>query len=103
SVTQEKLRQLAQRSGNFARYAEGVAGAAATSTSVARRVELLAEAARPRAEVLHDATGAIDLYRQALAQEGAGAHEQLMVSRRLSELYAQTAQPRQRPAVLAPL
>jgi tetratricopeptide (TPR) repeat protein len=100
SVTQEKLRQLAQRSGDFARYAEGVAAAAPGTANIARRVELLAEAARTRAEVLHDTPGAIELYQAALAQDGAGEQEQLLVSRRLSELYARAERPADRLAVL---
>ncbi|MCE9580469.1 MAG: tetratricopeptide repeat protein [Deltaproteobacteria bacterium] len=100
SVTQEKLRQLAQRSGNFARYAEGVGAAAANAPQVARKIELLAEAARTRAEVLHDPAGAIDLYQSALGVAGAGEHEQLMVSRRLSDLYARADRPKDRLGVL---
>ena len=46
TVIQEQLRQLAQRSGNYARYAEGVAAAAEACNDVSRRVHLLP---RPRA------------------------------------------------------
>jgi lipopolysaccharide biosynthesis regulator YciM len=100
SVTQEKLRQLAQRSNDFARYAAGVAAAAQTSESPQRRVELLAEAARTRIDLLDDAPGAIELYRAALSQDGAGSREQLVVCRRLSELYGRTEQPRERLEIL---
>ena len=100
SVTQEKLRQLAQRSGNYRRYAEGVAAAAAGASSVTRRVELLAEAARTRLDLLDDPPGAIELYSRALAEDGIAAREQLMVCRRLSELYARTDQPRERLLIL---
>src|SRR5688572_6379231 len=96
SVTQEKLRQLAQRSNNYAGYAEGVATAGRTSPTVARRVELLAEAARTKLDLLDDAAGAIDLYQEALAQEGAGEREQLLVCRRLSELYSRVDRQRER-------
>ncbi|MBP6846707.1 MAG: hypothetical protein KA201_23320, partial [Kofleriaceae bacterium] len=96
SVTQEKLRQLAQRSNNYAGYATGVAAAAARAATVGRRVELLSEAARTRLDLLDDAAGAIELYQQALGLEGAGAKEQLHVSRRLSELYSRVDRPRER-------
>jgi tetratricopeptide (TPR) repeat protein len=100
SVTQEKLRQLAQRSNNFAGYAAGVAAAAANAPQVQRKIELLAEAARTRAEVLHDPAGAIELYQAALGVAGAGEHEQLIVSRRLSDLYARAERPADRLGVL---
>jgi len=103
SVTQEKLRQLAQRSGNFARYADGVAAAAKTAPTAGRRVELLAEAARTRIDLLHDAAGAIELYRAALGQDGASESDQLLVCRRLSELYGTTEQPRDRLDILEKL
>jgi tetratricopeptide (TPR) repeat protein len=103
SVTQEKLRQLAQRSSNYARYADGVASAAAHAETPARRVELLAEAARTRLDLLDDATGAIELYQQALALEGAGAKEQLQVGRLLSELYSRVERPRERFEILTRL
>ncbi|MBP6836338.1 MAG: tetratricopeptide repeat protein [Kofleriaceae bacterium] len=96
SVTQEKLRQLAQRATNWAGYADGVASAGRNAASVARRVELLAEAARTRLDLLDDPSGAVDLYQEALAQDGAGEREQLMVSRRLSELYSRVDRPRER-------
>lgn len=103
SVTQEKLRQLAQRSGNYARYADGVAAAAAHAETPARKVELLAEAARTRLDLLDDAAGAIELYQQALGLEGAGAKEQLHVCRRLSELYSRVDRPRERFEILTRL
>ena len=100
SVTQEKLRQLAARSNNYKRYAEGVAAAAPGATTVTRRVELLAEAARTRLDLLDDPPGAIELLQRALAENGIAEREQLMVCRRLSELYARTDQPRERLAIL---
>ena len=65
-----------------------------------RRVELLAEAARTRLDLLDDATGAIELYQRALGEHGIAEREQLMVCRRLSELYARTERPRERLDVL---
>ena len=103
SVTQEKLRQLAQRSGNYARYADGVAAAAQQAETAGRKVELLAEAARTRLDLLDDAAGAIELYQQALGLEGAGAKEQLQVCRRLSELYSRADRPRERFEILTRL
>ena len=100
SVTQEKLRQLAQRSGNYAGYATGVAAAAEKATSVPRHVELLSEAARTRLDLLDDADGAIELYQRALNLEGAGDKELLHVGRRLSELYARVERPRERFGIL---
>ncbi|HVV82915.1 MAG TPA: tetratricopeptide repeat protein [Kofleriaceae bacterium] len=103
SVTQEKLRQLAQRSNHYARYADGVAAAAAHAETPGRKVELLAEAARTRLDLLDDAAGAIELYQQALTLEGAGAKEQLQVCRRLSELYSRVDRPRERFEILTRL
>lgn len=100
SVTQEKLRQLAQRSNNYAGYAAGVAAAAEHAAAVGRKVELLSEAARTRLDLLEDPDGAIALYRKALGLEGAGAKEQLHVGRRLSELYARVELPRERFEIL---
>ncbi|KAB2906619.1 MAG: hypothetical protein F9K40_06285, partial [Kofleriaceae bacterium] len=100
SVTQEKLRQLAQRSNNYARYAEGVAAAAEHAIMPARKVELLSEAARTRLDLLDDATGAIELYQRALELPGAGDKEQLPVCRRLSDLYMRVDRPRERFAIL---
>ena len=100
SVTQEKLRQLAQRSNGYARYAAGVAAAAEQATTVARKVELLAEAARTRLDLLSDPAGAIELYQQALGLPGAGEQEQLHVGRRLSELYSRVDRPRERFEIL---
>ena len=100
SVTQEKLRQLAQRSNNYARYAEGVAAAAAGATTVARRVELLAEAARTRVDLLADPDGASALYQRALGEDGIGEKEQLLVCRRLADLYGRTERQRERLDIL---
>ena len=100
SVTQEKLRQLAQRSNNFARYAQGVAAAAEHAIMPGRKVELLSEAARTKLDLLDDANGAIELYQRALELPGAGAKEQLPVCRRLSELYLRVDRPRERFAIL---
>ena len=100
SVTQEKLRQLAQRANNYAGYAEGVATAGRTSENVTRRVELLAEAARTKLDMLDDAPGAIELYQEALYQEGSGEREQLLVCRRLSELYSRVDRQKERLDVL---
>ncbi|MBK9035655.1 MAG: hypothetical protein IPL61_31115 [Myxococcales bacterium] len=103
SVTQEKLRQLAQRSNNYAGYAKGVAAAADNAATVGRRVELLSEAARTRLDLLDDAAGAIELYQRALGLEGAGAKELLHVSRRLSELFSRVDRPRDRFEILEKL
>ena len=100
SVTQEKLRQLAQRSKNYAGYAKGVAAAADAAATVPRKVELLSEAARTRLDLLDDAPGAIELYQRALGVEGAGDKELLHVGRRLSELYARVEKPRERFDIL---
>lgn len=103
SVTQEKLRQLAQRSGNYARYADGVAAAAAATSDTNRKVTLLAEAARTRLELLDDAAGAIELYQQAFAEEAIGDDDRLAVARRLSELYARADRQPERLAILQQL
>ncbi len=100
SVTQEKLRQLAQRSNGYARYAAGVATAAEHAIMPARKVELLSEAARTRLDLLDDAGGAIELYQRALELPGAGDKEQLNVCRRLSELYSRVDRPRERFSIL---
>jgi tetratricopeptide (TPR) repeat protein len=61
---------------------------------------LLAEAARVRLERLSDTDAAIALYVEASAETGAAEHEQLVVARRLAQLYAQTNRPRERLLVL---
>src|SRR5206468_5108087 len=61
SVTEEKLRQLAERGGHHDRYAQGIAAAARASDDATRRVELLAEAARTRLERMSDTDAAIKL------------------------------------------
>jgi tetratricopeptide (TPR) repeat protein len=100
SVTEEKLRQLAERGGHHDRYAEGVAVAARAATDPTRKVELLAEAARTRLERQSDTDSAIKLLVEASAINGAAEHEQLVVARRLAQLYASTNRPKERLAVL---
>ena len=102
SVTEEKLRTLAERGGHHDRYGEGLATAARASNSVepTRKVELLAEAARTRLERMMDTDGAIDLLVEASSVSGAAETEQLTVARRLAALYAQTNRPKERLGVL---
>ncbi len=103
SVTEEKLRHLADRGGHHDRYAAGLAAAARRnngSIDPTRKVELLAEAARTRLDRLEDTEGAIGLYVEASAVNGAAEHEQLGVARRLAGLYAQTNRPHERLGVL---
>ncbi|HWN68529.1 MAG TPA: hypothetical protein VNM90_12905, partial [Haliangium sp.] len=97
---QDKMEQLARRSGNFARYADGVAAAAEASTSVPRRVSLLAEAARIRLDMLEDEEGAIRFYQAALSQEGLPLEEELRVARRLAELLGRADRHQERLVVL---
>ncbi|HUH03733.1 MAG TPA: tetratricopeptide repeat protein [Kofleriaceae bacterium] len=100
SVTQEQLRQLAQRSGNYDAYARGVAAAAEASSDVSRKVALLAEAARTRLDYLDDEAGAIDLLKGALAHEGVSDADLRVVTRRLGELLASADRPAERLDVL---
>lgn len=100
SVTEEKLRQLAEQGGHHDRYATGIATAARAASDPTRKVELLAEASRTRLERLQDTPGAIALLVEASDVNGASEHEQLLVARRLAGLYAQTDQPKERLAVL---
>ena len=102
SVTEEKLRTLAERGGHHDRYAEGLAAAARASTSIdpTRKVELLGEAARTRLERMMNTDGAIDLLVEASSVSGASETEQLTVARRLAALYAQTNRPKERLGVL---
>ena len=102
SVTEEKLRNLAERGGHHDRYADGVAAAARSAPNIepTRKVELLAEAARTRLERMTDVEGSIKLLVEASAVNGAAEHEQLAVARRLAALYAQTNRPKERLAVL---
>ena len=103
SVTEEKLRQLADRGGHHDRYAVGLAAAARGnngSVDPTRKVELLAEAAKTRLDRLEDVEGAIGLYVEASTVNGAAEHEQLGVARRLAGLYAQTNRPNERLGVL---
>lgn len=97
---QDKMEQLARRSGNFARYADGVAAAAEASTDVPRRVALLAEAARIRLDMLEDEEGAIRFYQAALSQEGLTVDEELRVARRLGELLGRADRHPERLVVL---
>ncbi len=98
--SEEKLRVLADRGGQHARYADGIAAAARAAQDPTRRVELLGEAARTRLERLDDVDGAIALLVDAAAIRDAAEPEQLAVTRRLAALYAQTDRPRERLAVL---
>ena len=100
SVTEEKLRQLAERGGLHDRYADGVAAAARASKDATRKVALLGEAARTRLERLSDVEGAIQLLVEAAAAPGAAEPEQLAVARRLAALYGQTNRPRERLGML---
>jgi len=100
SVTEEKLRQLAEQGGHHDRYAVGIATAARAATDATRKVELLAEAARTRLERLQDQQGSIQLLVEASDVNGASEHEQLVVARRLAAQYATTDQPKERLAVL---
>jgi len=100
TVTEEKLRGLAERGGQHERYADGIAAAARASSDPTRRVELLAESARTRLDRLGDTEGAIKLLVEAGGVSGAAEHEQLVVARRLAALYAQTDRPKERLAVL---
>jgi tetratricopeptide (TPR) repeat protein len=100
NAVEEKLRGLAEQGGHHERYADGVATAARAASEPTRKVVLLAEAARTRLERLSDVDGAIGLFVEAAAVNGADEHEQLSVARRLAALYAQTDRPRERLAVL---
>jgi tetratricopeptide (TPR) repeat protein len=100
SATEEKLRGLAERGGMHDRYADGIANAARKATDPTRKVELLFEAARARAERLEDPESAIRMLVEAADTSGASEHEQLGVARRLAKLYADTNRPRERLAVL---
>jgi tetratricopeptide (TPR) repeat protein len=97
---QDKMEQLARRSGNFARYADGVAAAAEACAAVPRRVSLLAEAARIRLDMLEDEEGAIRFYQAALSQEGLPLEEELRVARRLAELLGRADRHKERLEVL---
>ncbi len=87
AVTQELMRQIATRSGNFGAYARGIGAAAEACEDISRKVELLGEAARTRLD-LDDEAGAIEMYQRALAQEGLSEKDIRTVARRLSELLA---------------
>lgn len=100
AVTQERLRQISQRSGQYNHYATAVAKAAEHTDNVARKVALLAEAARTRLDMLEDEDGAISLYQAAIAQEGIEAREERLVARRLSELLARADRPQERLDIL---
>ncbi|HEX4455018.1 MAG TPA: hypothetical protein VH143_29360 [Kofleriaceae bacterium] len=103
TVTEEKLRQLADRGGHHDRYAAGLSAAARGnngSVDPTRKVELLAEAARTRLDRLDDVEAAIGLLVEAAGVNGAAEHEQLGVARRLAGLYSQTNRPHERLGVL---
>ncbi|MGE0868810.1 MAG: hypothetical protein AB7P03_09615 [Kofleriaceae bacterium] len=98
--TEEKLRQLAERSGEHERYADGVIQAGRKAANATRRVQLLGEAARVRLERLNSTEAAIKLLVEASAINDAEREEQLSVHRRLSALYAQTNQAKERLGAL---
>lgn len=100
AVAQDRMLDLARRSGEFARYAEGIANAAGTCEHIPRKVALLAEAARIRLDMLEDESGAIELYQAALAQDGLPEDEEPRVARRLAELLARADRQQERLAVL---
>jgi tetratricopeptide (TPR) repeat protein len=100
AVTQERLRGLAERAKDFATYATGLVDAGRAASTPRRKVELLAEGARTRQEQLGDAPGAIALYEEALATEGAGEQELVGVCRRLADLYAAAGRDAERLGVL---
>lgn len=97
---QEKMHELARRSSNFARYAEGVAAAAEACAEVPRKVALLAEAARVRLDMLEDEESAIRFYQAAMELQGLEPEEEHRVARRLSELLARADRPKERLGVL---
>lgn len=101
NVAQGRMLTLARRSGEFARYAEGIANAAAASDhDIPRKVALLAEAARTRLDMLEDEAGAIELFQAAMAQEGLPGHEETRVARRLAALLERADRQAERLAVL---
>ncbi|MCG8419297.1 MAG: hypothetical protein MJE77_15295 [Proteobacteria bacterium] len=100
AVAQERMLDLARRSSEFARYAEGIAAAAAACENVPRKVALLAEAARIRLDMLEDESGAIELYQAALSQDGLPPDEEQRVARRLAELLARADRLDERLGVL---
>lgn len=100
TMIQDRMLELARRSGEFRRYAEGIAVAAQACEIIPRTVALLAEAARVRLDMLDDEAGAIELYKAALAQEGLPAEEEPRVARRLAELLARADRQAERLDVL---
>ncbi|MBE7453540.1 MAG: hypothetical protein HS111_33165 [Kofleriaceae bacterium] len=103
SVTQEKLRQLAQRSGGY-RPLSPQASPPPPSTPSCRRARS-SSCPRPPAPASICSTirtrARIELYQRALELPGAGDKEQLPVCRRLSELYCgSTGGRRERFAIL---
>ncbi len=100
AVTEEKLRQLAERGGLYDRYADGLGTAARAASDPTRKVTLLAEAARTHLERMLDTEGAIALLSEAQAVSGAAEHEQLIVARKLAALYGQTGRASERLGVL---
>ncbi len=87
-AAQRSLRQLAQKSDAFARYASVLQEAAANCTDVPRKVALLVDAARTRLDMLEDEAAAIRLFQEALDQDGIPRAEVLSIGRRQSELLA---------------
>jgi tetratricopeptide (TPR) repeat protein len=99
---QRALRQLAQSSDRLDRYADAAADAAERATDPARKVALLTDAARARLD-LDDDSGAIDLFKQALAEPGIPRGDVLSVARRLDELLARGGRNEERLPVLEKL
>ncbi|MBT8493106.1 MAG: hypothetical protein KJO07_08610, partial [Deltaproteobacteria bacterium] len=103
AATLGHLRQLAQRSGNYELFAQGVSQAADKASDPSRRVALLSAAAKVRLGELEDPDGAVDLYSQALATDDIAAADVLAVGRKLNELLANTERKDERLAVLEKL
>jgi len=100
AATLGHLRQLAQRSGNYELFAQGVRRAAEAAPDPSRRVALLSAAAKTRLTELGDQDGAIEMFLQALRTEDIAPADILAVGRKLNELLAQSDRNQERLEVL---
>jgi len=96
---QDGLRQLAERTRRYDRYASAFVEAAGVATRPADAANLLLEAARAQADLLGSAQDAADLYRRVIALD-AVPEANLRATRRLSKLLEGNGRPDERLEIL---
>ena len=95
-----RLRELVALTGRHDRFVDALVRASAVVEDGAVRVDFLVEAGHVCQDALSDATRAISLYSQVLADAASGDAAQLDVCRRLTQLLVEPEHARQRLEVL---